>query len=68
VKIAEVERLTGLKFTSGKGKKSLRDVDPLASATPRPRRRSPRVEESVAIGSVPEGYVLLNDTSDIVVA
>lgn len=67
VKIAEVERLTGLKFTHGKGKKSLKDLDPLASATPRPRRRSPRVEESVSMGSVPEGYVLLNDTSDIVV-
>ncbi|MFN7220647.1 MAG: DNA/RNA non-specific endonuclease [Burkholderiales bacterium] len=68
VPIAEIERLTGLQFTYGKGKKDLKDVDPLASATLRPRGRRTRLHESVAIGSFPEGYAPLSDVSDIIVA
>ncbi|MDX2220360.1 MAG: DNA/RNA non-specific endonuclease [Burkholderiales bacterium] len=68
VKITEVERLTGLKFTYGKDNKSLSDVDPIAGGLPRSRRRQPRLEESTGINKLPEGYVPLLDTSEIVLA
>lgn len=68
VKIAEVERLTGLSFTAGSGAnaKSLRDFDPLTKPNPRrhPAPRRPRLEES-AVNDVPEGYRLLDALESI---
>ncbi|HSD37226.1 MAG TPA: DNA/RNA non-specific endonuclease [Rhodocyclaceae bacterium] len=69
VKIAEVERLTGLKFQSGMANapKSLSDVDPLAKLTPRPRRVASRVQEAAMV-NVPEGYRPLLSLDDVLVA
>jgi endonuclease G, mitochondrial len=69
VKIAEVERLTGLTFSAGAGPntKSLSELDPLAKAgagrrRPRPGRSG--FEEAAAAGA-PEGYLLLDSLEAI---
>lgn len=57
VPIAEVEKLTGLTFTSGEGKgTSLSKVDPLA------RKKGP--QEAAAAGA-PDGYLLLDSLTSI---
>jgi endonuclease G, mitochondrial len=60
VKIAEIERLTGLSFVYGKDERSLTECDPLETARlPRRGRFSPN--ESVGMDAVPSGYVELDD-------
>jgi len=72
VSIQEIERLTGLTFTGGKGQ-SLSDFDPLASGptarAARRRRGGARLQESAAIGgaSAPPGYVPLEDRLDVII-
>ncbi|HYJ03963.1 MAG TPA: DNA/RNA non-specific endonuclease [Chthoniobacterales bacterium] len=70
VPIAEIERLTGLAFTSGVEKKvSLSKVDPLESRAVRRRRgRSNRggFDESTSLDLAPDGYLLVEDFSQIV--
>jgi len=71
VSIQEVERLTGLTFTGGKGQ-SLSDFDPLASGptarAARRRRGGARPQESAAIGGTPvaPGYVPLESRFDVI--
>lgn len=66
VKIAEVERLTGLTFTSDKDT-PLSSADPLTkSAGRRPRRRRVGTNESASVGGSPAGYVELRSVEDIV--
>ncbi|PXX47484.1 DNA/RNA non-specific endonuclease [Undibacterium pigrum] len=67
VKIAEVERLTGLQFTSGGGVAPvlpLSACDPLAKKKRSTTRRSVAAQESTGF-EVPEGYVVLNELDDI---
>jgi endonuclease G, mitochondrial len=69
VKIAEVERLTGLTFSAGAGTntRSLSEFDPLAKAGAgrrRPRPRRPGFEEA-AVVDTPEGYLLLDSLEAI---
>jgi endonuclease G len=68
VKIAEIERLTGLKFQSGTANapKSLSAVDPMAKLTPRPHRVVSRVQEAALVG-VPEGYRPLHGLDDVLI-
>jgi endonuclease G, mitochondrial len=67
VKIAEIERLTGLKFTATikSAKHSLSDFDPLAKGVPRPRRGTRRFNEST-MEDAPVSYVPLSNLDDIV--
>lgn len=71
VKISEIELLTGLKFGAGmNGEQRLSDFDPLekASITPTLRRRRTRLEESTgAPTTLPEGYVPLDQLTDLIV-
>jgi len=64
VKIAEIERLTGLTFTSGKNT-SLNLVDPLDKKALRPRRRTLGLRESTSAAQAPDGYLPLTDVEDI---
>lgn len=67
VPVAEVERLTGLTFTSGDGKgTSLSKVDPLASpeAVKRKPAKQPGFQEAAAAGA-PDGYMLLDSLESI---
>jgi endonuclease G len=71
VPIAEIERLTGLTFTSGaSGQKSLNDADPLRSGSPGRRRAASTARrgalESATVAAPPPGYVPLADHSDVV--
>lgn len=64
VKISEVERLTGLKFTSGTGAGApLSDVDPLRNGVSNRRRerRAPGRDEAVMLADVPADYIWLDD-------
>jgi endonuclease G len=71
VSIQEIERLTGLTFTGGKGQ-SLSDFDPLASGptarAARRRRGGARLQESAALAGqfAPPGYVPLEDRFDLI--
>lgn len=64
VPIAEIERLTGLTFTSG-DKVSLSRVDPLSNRDRKLRRRRVISNES-ALAAMPEGYLELGSVEDIV--
>jgi endonuclease G len=66
VPIAEVERLTGLRFTSGEGKgTSLSKVDPLAGAIKKPSPVTAKgLQEAAAVGA-PGGYLLLDSLAAI---
>jgi len=66
VKIAEIERLTGLQFTYGTDAKSLSERDPLTRATAprRPRRRQGGLEAALPIQM--SGYYPIQDLDDIV--
>ena len=67
VKLAEIERLTGLSFTYGKEEKSLSEWDPLETKRPSRRRaRGVSATESAALGWLPPGYVELADLDDII--
>ncbi|MDX2187137.1 MAG: DNA/RNA non-specific endonuclease [Opitutaceae bacterium] len=68
VEIAEIERLTGLKFTSGSDRKvSLSTFDPLNTArgARRRSRRGNSFNESTSSTAIPEGYLLLEHPSQI---
>jgi endonuclease G len=66
VKIAEVERLTGLSFTSDKDT-PLSRADPLAKAgAGTGRRRRVRTRESASVDGTSSGYVELLSVEDIV--
>lgn len=68
VRIAEIERLTGLTFTSSE-KTSLSKADPLASRPVRPRRQRPTrggLHESTSFDLVPDGYLPVEDFSQII--
>jgi endonuclease G len=69
VPIAEVERLTGLEFTSG-GSVSLSKVDPLESTAVRrrPHRRPAPggLHESATFDLIPDGYLPVEDLSQII--
>ena len=62
VKIAEVERLTGLTFTSGSNT-PLSNVDPLRNGVSRRRRerRGPGRDEAIMLADVPQDYIWLDD-------
>lgn len=67
VKIAEVERLTGLQFTSGGGADP---VQPLSACDPLKKKRRSTARLSIAAQEsagfdVPEGYVVLNELDDV---
>jgi endonuclease G len=67
VKISEVERLTGLKFSyteQGKAKAPLRERDPLESPPKPGRRRRVRRMESMVIGAASD-YLEIADLDDI---
>jgi endonuclease G, mitochondrial len=67
VKVSEIERLTGLEFTSGDRGTPLSAVDPLVRPGRRPTRRRGRrsgFEEAALVGA-PEGYVLLDSLDAI---
>lgn len=70
VKISEIERLTGLTFTSGPDAKlkSLSEVDPLAvgNESAPARRRSVGRHESASAAQAPSGYVSLESVADVV--
>ncbi|MFM9977401.1 MAG: DNA/RNA non-specific endonuclease [Sphingomonadaceae bacterium] len=67
VPVAEVERLTDLRFVCGAdGKTDLKSVDPLATASSRSRRRGPRLVESMGDASMPENYVPLDDLDALI--
>jgi endonuclease G, mitochondrial len=67
VKIAEIERLTGLSFVYGKDERPLTECDPLETVRlPRRRRFSPN--ESMGIDTVPSGYLELMELDDIVMS
>lgn len=72
VKISEIERLTGLTFTSGpkSSPASLSLVDPLANPTVRRRRRTrrttPGFQESATFDTSPDDYIPLQDLSQII--
>ena len=61
-KIAEIERLTGLKFVGG-GKGSLRTFDPLENK-PAVRRRRSGTQESTR-PDIPDGYYEIAGPDDI---
>lgn len=68
-KIREIERLTGLSFTSGSGAaaKPLSDADPLESKPPKKKpRRTSGPQEAAFAEDVPDGYVPLGSLHDIV--
>lgn len=70
VPIAEIERLTGLLFTSGTGTTtaSLSAVDPLGGSTPPRRRRRRDFNESsspAAADDAPDSYLPLQNFTDI---
>jgi endonuclease G, mitochondrial len=65
VKIAEIERLTGLSFVYGKEDRSLTECDPLETAR-LPRRGRFSSNESVGMAAVPSGYVELMELDDII--
>jgi endonuclease G, mitochondrial len=65
VKIAEIERLTGLSFVYGKDERPLMECDPLETAR-LPRRGRFSRNESVGMDAVPSGYVELMELDDIV--
>jgi endonuclease G len=69
VRVAQIERLTGLTFTSGQGA-SLSKVDPLESASVRRRRRSvPHSFRESTVGSgIPDSYLPVEDLSQIITA
>lgn len=62
-KVAEIERLTGLRFVCGTNEKPLRDADPLERARG-PRRRRPRPEEATGL-AIPETYHEIVELEDI---
>ncbi|MFZ2998740.1 MAG: hypothetical protein WA071_00185 [Undibacterium umbellatum] len=67
VKTAEVERLTGLQFTSGGGADP---VQPLSACDPLKKKKSITARLSIAAQEsagfdVPEGYVVLNELDDV---
>ncbi|MFZ6655956.1 DNA/RNA non-specific endonuclease [Undibacterium sp. TJN19] len=66
VKIAEVERLTGLHFTSGTGADTqpLSACDPLEKIKKTTTRKSIRLQEGAFIDA-PDGYIALDDVTDI---
>jgi len=67
VRIAEIERLTGLSFLAGAGKgDSLRKCDPLAKKSPRHRSSSGASES--ALVSRGSGYYEIQDLEEIVTA
>lgn len=71
VKIAEIERMTGLTFRAGAGAKTrLSEYDPLESPAAARRigagRSNLSAEESTAIDRIPPGYVPLETMRDIV--
>jgi endonuclease G len=70
VRIAEIERLTGLTFWSDKGNVSLSAVDPLAKSSNRrggsARRTRVRRDESSLVSSDHPGYLELASLDDIV--
>jgi endonuclease G, mitochondrial len=67
VPVAEVERLTDLRFVCGAdGKTDLKAFDPLAQGSPNARRRQPRLVESTGDATVPASYVPLDDLDSMV--
>lgn len=68
IKIKEIERLTGLSFTSGSGTaaKPLSDADPLETKPPKKKPRRPSGPQEAAFADAPDGYVALESLEDIV--
>jgi endonuclease G, mitochondrial len=67
VKIAEIERLTGLSFVYGKDERSLTECDPLETAR-LPRRGRFSLNESMGMAAVLSGYLELMELDDIVMS
>jgi endonuclease G len=66
-KIKEIERLTGLSFTYGNGAaKPLSDLDPLEKNPPKKPKKNGNGAHESAMDAAPEGYVLLQSLTDIV--
>lgn len=67
VSIAEIERLTGLKFWAGKSsKKSLREYDPLEGKVFSRRRQRGGSLEAAGDQDIPEGYVPLEGLESVI--
>jgi endonuclease G len=65
VQISEIERLTGLKFVSGKRNANLSRCDPLEHSKTRRQRTISATEAASALHS-PHGYVELKELDDII--
>ena len=71
VKVAEIERLTGLTFRCGAdGKGRLSSFDPLETVRPRPAMPRPGPQpgpfESIVTESAPNGYVSISALEDVI--